>query len=168
MSIIQANINQKLTALGASVVGVMFQNGGVESPMHSSPQVPINSALRPHIKNVPLNNTAKRPNVLEVNPSIKYGSKMIVDNSDGGSLPCSPDQQSDSDSEANSVCPVTDDVLESSTRPLIRRFMLEFTGLSKSQRSESRELSTMKRVVDGLLEKHRIAYRGKKWQFELS
>lgn len=160
-SIIQSNINPKLTALGTSVGCVMFQNGVVDSPMHSSPQIPIGSSIRAQIKNVPLNDTTKRPNMLEVDAKMKYASKTIRDDSDGGSLPCTPDQQSDSDSEAHCVCPARDDVLESSTRPLISRFMREFTGLSKSQRSESRELSTMKRVVDGLLEKHKIAYRGR-------
>lgn len=159
-SIIPSNINQKLAAVATNFVGDWFQNGGVESPMPSSPQVPI-SSNRARSKNVPFNDTSKRPNRLEVDPTMKYLSKMIRGDSDGGSLPSSPDQQSDSDSEAHCVCSGIDDVLENLTRSLIRQFMREYTGLSKPQMSESRELSTMKRVVDGLLEKHNIAYRGR-------
>lgn len=154
--IFPSNIDQKLAALSTSVVGVMFQNGGMEPPMHSS-QVPIGS-LFACIRSPPSKNTSKRPNMLEVDPTMRYISKTIGD--DGGSLPCTPDQQSESDSEEHGVCPERGDALENSTRPLISRFMREFGEPSKAQRFE-RILSTMERVVDGLLEKHSIAYSGK-------
>jgi len=137
---------------------ILPQNGVVERPVHygsgeSSPLVAMGSAKDSHNGNAASNDAPKRPKILG------YASKMIqgADDHDGGSLPCTPEPDSEidvSDSQAGA------EVLENDTRQLMGRFLGDFTGLSKSQWHESRELSTMKRVVKDVLEKHRYAYNG--------
>ncbi|XP_078477684.1 induced myeloid leukemia cell differentiation protein Mcl-1 homolog [Lampetra planeri] len=95
----------------------------------------------------------KRPNALEVTSANAFAAKCIRtdgDDVDEGSLPCSPDIQSDSEMA----------VLENDTRQLIDRFLMDSTGLSKQRGRESKALSTMKKVVADVLEKHRYAYNG--------
>lgn len=109
------------------------------------------------------NDVSKRPKSLEVNSSNGYATKNIRDNSDDldeGSLPCTPELMSDSENDVSS-CPAGDEVLENDTRQLISQFLKDFTGLSNPRWNESKALSTMKRVVEGVLEKHRYAYNGR-------
>lgn len=157
MNIIKTN----RTALNVTtgVMSVMFQNGVVGGPMHSSPQIAMGSSIDSHNGNVDLNDTPKRPNMLGVNQTKDYVAKTHLvdsDDLDGGSLPCTPELQLDSE-----ISSAGDEVLESDTRQLISRFMADYTGLTKARWNESRELSTMKTVVEGLLEKHRYAYNGR-------
>lgn len=103
----------------------------------------------------------ERPKNLEVNSSNGYAAKNILDNGDDiddGSLPCTPEQMSDSEVSA---CSAGDEVLENDTRQLVSLFLKDFTGLSKPQWIETKALSTMKRVVEELLDKHRYAYNGR-------
>lgn len=158
-------IKSKRTALNVTtgVMSVMFQNGVAEGSMHSSPQIGMGSSIDSHNVNVALNDAPKRPNNLGMNPTKDYVSKALREDReeiDNGSLPCTPELQSDSDMDVSS-CPAGDEVLENDTRQLMSRFMRDFTGLQKPQWNERRALSTMKRVVDGLLEKHRYAYNGR-------
>ncbi|XP_023130658.1 induced myeloid leukemia cell differentiation protein Mcl-1b [Amphiprion ocellaris] len=140
------------------------QNGVVEGPMHygsgdSSPQIAVASSIDSHNGNVGSNETPKRPKNLGVNG---YASKNLRQDSDSmeeGSLPCTPELQSDSETDVSS-CPAGDELLENDTRQLLRRFLRDFTGLSKPRWNESKALSTMKRVVDDVLDKHRYAYNG--------
>ncbi|XP_034730523.1 induced myeloid leukemia cell differentiation protein Mcl-1b [Etheostoma cragini] len=158
-------IPTKRTALNLTT-GVMSclihpQNGVVEGPIHygsgnSSPQIAVGSSKEIQNGNVGSNDTPKRPKNLVVNG---YGTKTLREDSDdldGGSLPCTPDP----DGEMVSSCPAGDAVLENDTRQLIGRFLRDFTGLSKPQWKESRALTTMKRVVEDVLDKHRYAYNG--------
>lgn len=53
-----------------------------------------------------------------------------------------------------------EEALDKETRQLMKCFLGEFTGLLKPRPNESKALSTMKRVVGKVLEKHRYAYNG--------
>lgn len=77
-----------------------------------------------------------------------------------GSLPSSPELDSPSYSEDLDICPSGDHVLDQETRNLLRVFLRDHTGLATSRwnRTQSQGLSTMKRVVVSLIEKHRLAY----------
>lgn len=148
------------------VMSIMLQqNGGAEGPMHfgsgNSP-LQLGSSLDSHNGSVSTD-TTKRPKILEVYATQGYARKnLLEDDEDGGdgSLPCTPELRSESEIDVSS-CPAGDEVLESDTRQLISRFLRDFTGLSKPRWNESKELSTMKRVVNGVLEKHRYAYNGR-------
>ncbi|XP_073341411.1 induced myeloid leukemia cell differentiation protein Mcl-1b [Pagrus major] len=155
----------------AMTTGVMsfFQNGGVEGPMHygsgdSSPEIAVSSSLDSQNGNVGSNDTPKRPKNLGVNTTMVYSATKIIressdDDIEEGSLPCTPELHSDSEADVSS-CPAGDEVLDNDTRQLIMSFLKDFTGLAKHRWKESKELSTMKRVVGDLLEKHRYAYNG--------
>ncbi|XP_070767431.1 induced myeloid leukemia cell differentiation protein Mcl-1b [Enoplosus armatus] len=158
-----ASINVNVTA---GIMGLILpQNGVVEGPMHygsgdSSPQIAIGSSFES--RNVGSNDTPKRPKILEVKSTKGFVTKSLRENSDDmedGSLPCTPEFQSDSEIDASS-CPAGDEVLDIDTRQLVSRFLRVHTGLSTSQWNESKALSTMKRVVENVLEKHRYAYNG--------
>lgn len=104
----------------------------------------------------------ERPKNLEVNSPNGYAAKNILENSDDvddGSLPCTPELP-DSGIDVSS-CPAGDSVLENDTRQLVSQFLKDFTGLSTSRWNETKALSTMKRVVEDLLDKHRYAYNGR-------
>ncbi|XP_033496908.1 induced myeloid leukemia cell differentiation protein Mcl-1b [Epinephelus lanceolatus] len=145
---------------------ILPQNGAVEGNINygtreSSRQIAMGSSKDSHNGNVSCNDTPKRPRVLGVN-SNGYATKNLRDDSediDNGSLPCTPELQSDSEVEV-SGCPAGDEVLESDTRQLLSRFFRDFSRLSKPQWNESRQLATMKRVVEDVLEKHRYAFNG--------
>lgn len=143
---------------------ILPQNGVVEGPIHygpgaSAPQVAIDPALDSHNGNV---ETPKRPKDLVVDTMKGFGAtKGIREDSEDidGSLPCTPDNQTDSETEVSS-CPSAYEALDVDTRQLISRFLREYTGLSKPGWKESSALSTMKRVVGDVLAKHRYAYNG--------
>ncbi|XP_053182269.1 induced myeloid leukemia cell differentiation protein Mcl-1b [Scomber japonicus] len=149
-------------AKGTAMASLLFaQNGVVEGSVLRAPTIDSHNGI------VSTNITAKqRPTSLVVNPknrngyatkttTLREGSSDIED----GSLPCSPELQSDSDPDV-SGCPAEDEALEIDTRQLIKHFLRDYTGLSKPRWSESKPLSTMKRVVEDVLEKHRYAYNG--------
>ena len=128
------------------------------------PSPPI--AMGPNIDspngNLRSSETPKRPKNLLMSSTSGFPAKNLRENSDDiddVSLPCTPELHSDSEIEVSS-CPAGDEVLESDTRQLINSFLRDFTGLSKSRWNESKALSTMKRVVQDVLEKHRYAYNG--------
>ncbi|XP_030640256.1 induced myeloid leukemia cell differentiation protein Mcl-1b [Chanos chanos] len=61
--------------------------------------------------------------------------------------------------EKNKSC-FSENELEEDTRRLICDFMEKYTDFSPSWTPKDKRLSTMKRVVDGLVVKHKIAYNG--------
>lgn len=81
---------------------------------------------------------------------------------DEGSLPCSPELPPSDYGGNMTSCSSGDEVLEHDTRELIGSVLRDHTGLSVSRcnRSQSKYFSTMKRVVEDVIEKHRIAYNG--------
>lgn len=104
------------------------------------------------------NKDPERPSKLGVNQHKDYVPKSLradSDDVDDGSLPCTP--QSDSDTDSWSA---ENEALTNDTRQLIGLFLAEHTGLRSSRWNESKALTTMKRVVDSLLEKHRYTYNG--------
>ncbi|XP_029959714.1 induced myeloid leukemia cell differentiation protein Mcl-1b [Salarias fasciatus] len=136
------------------------QNGvmhyGSEDPTHQLPMGAGVDTLHGHVE------TPKRPKNLDVAAVNGYASKNLREDSedvDDGSLPCTPELHSDSEADV-SYSAAGSEVLESDTRQLLSRYFSEFTGLSKTQRGESKPLSTMKRVVEDILAKHRYAYNG--------
>lgn len=136
----------------------MFLQNGVANGLHrdgSSPQIPVGASVDSATGNLALCNSSKRPNELGMGSLKGYFEKGFHDRShsdDFGSLPSTPEAEIDGE---------TEDVLESDTRQLLGRFLSDFTGLTKPRWAESKELSTMKRVVEDLLTRHRIAYNGK-------
>lgn len=127
----------------------------------SSPQIAVGSTIDSQNGNLSSNDNPKRPKNLEVSPTSRYRAKISQEDSDvdDGSLPCTPEMQSDGETDVSS-CPAGDEVLEADTLQLIIQAMKHFTGRSVPRWSENRALPTMKRVVDGVLEKHRYAYNG--------
>lgn len=51
--------------------------------------------------------------------------------------------------------------VDTETRQLMQHFLSEFVGTRKPRWDESKALSTMKRVVGEVLEKHRYVYNGR-------
>ncbi|XP_008295832.1 induced myeloid leukemia cell differentiation protein Mcl-1b [Stegastes partitus] len=146
---------------------ILPQNGVVEGQMHygsgdPSAQIPMASPLDSHNGNVGSGATPKRPKNLGVSTTNGFagkGLRQVSDSLEDSSLPCTPELQSDSETDVSS-CPAGDEVLENDTRQLISSFLKDFTGLSKPRWNEGKALSTMKRVVEDVLEKHRYAYNG--------
>merc|ERR1739838_880208 len=77
--------------------------------------------------------TPQRPKILSVNdsPKLSHLSGFVSknsDNDDAGSLPCTPELDSDVDL---SGCSAGDEVLEHDTRLLISNFLTDFVGVSQ-------------------------------------
>ncbi|XP_076000400.1 induced myeloid leukemia cell differentiation protein Mcl-1 homolog [Genypterus blacodes] len=69
--------------------------------------------------------------------------------------------EGDGQSEPGSGGPSAEcDLLENVTRRLVGRFLTDLSGLSEPGWNESKALSTMKRVAESLLEKHRYTFNG--------
>ncbi|XP_048010214.1 induced myeloid leukemia cell differentiation protein Mcl-1b [Megalobrama amblycephala] len=99
---------------------------------------------------------------LNVNSSGGFGGKRLVMperkpqnqfTGDGlqGSVPSSPGSDIEEDAYTS---------LDVETREIIDTFLKNFTGLSHSKIGKKQVLSTMKRVVESLVVKHEIAYKG--------
>uniref|UniRef100_A0A3B5R119 MCL1 apoptosis regulator, BCL2 family member b n=1 Tax=Xiphophorus maculatus TaxID=8083 RepID=A0A3B5R119_XIPMA len=101
----------------------------------------------------------KRPTNLGVNGYVAKSLPTSSDDSDEGSLPCTPAQHPDSEKDATAVG-ASNQVLDNDTTELISSFLRDFTGLSKCRWGQNKALSTMKRVVEDLLSKHKYAYNG--------
>lgn len=146
---------------------ILPQNGVVEGQMHygsgdTSPQIAMASSIDSQNGNVGSSDTPKRPKNLGVSSMNGFVAKNLLQDNDSledSSLPCTPELQSDSETDISS-CPAGDEVLENDTRQLIGRFLKDFTGLSNPRWNESKALATMKRVVEDVLDKHRYAYNG--------
>lgn len=75
---------------------------------------------------------------------------------DDGSLPTSPDSQ-----PCSPEFPTGETELMRETRELIVEFYLSYTGLSRSERRPHKAMGTMRKVVNDVLTKHEIAFKGK-------
>lgn len=139
------------------------QNGVLEGATHYRVETPLAMAasLDSHNGNVVSNGGQIRPKILEVNPSKGYTPRVFGgDIDEGGSLPCTPEVESDSETDV-SGCPAGNEALDNATTELMSSFLRDFTGLSKRRwNQKNKPLVTMKRVVEGVLEKHRYAYNG--------
>ncbi|XP_042346017.1 induced myeloid leukemia cell differentiation protein Mcl-1b [Plectropomus leopardus] len=167
MNIIQMKRGALNVTTGVMSCCILPQNGVMDGAIHygssgdNSPQIAVGSTKDSQNGNLSSNETSKRPKILEVNSANGYATKNHrMDSEDiDDSLPCTPELQSDSEADV-SGCPAGDEVLETETRQLICRFMRDFTGLSRPRWGDGRALTTMKRVVEDVLEKHRYAYNG--------
>lgn len=140
-------------------VNVMFQNGVGDGAGLSSPQIPMGSSRDS------ISDSQKRPKNLSVHTSKVRVMKAIQDDGedmDDGSLPCTPEANSVNGLDG-SVRPAGDEAaLDSDTRHLISLLLAYIAGIRKAQWRESRELTTMKRVVKDLMEKHQYVYKGRR------
>ncbi|XP_074509123.1 induced myeloid leukemia cell differentiation protein Mcl-1b [Sebastes fasciatus] len=153
-------ITKRTAAFNMTSCFILPQNGVGEGAIHygsggSSPQMITMGTSKDS-----QNDNPKRPKNLGVNATNGYVTKSLIEEDvEDGSLPCTPELHSDSESDV-SGCPAGDEALEHDTRHLISRVLRDYTGLSRAQWNESRALATMKRVVEDVLEKHRYAYNG--------
>ncbi|MED6252760.1 hypothetical protein ATANTOWER_016628 [Ataeniobius toweri] len=76
-----------------------------------------------------------------------------------GSLPCTPELELDSETDI-SQGHTGNAALDNNTRELIGSFLRDFTGLSRQRWRQSKPVSTMIRVVENDLSKHRYTYNG--------
>lgn len=139
------------------VMSVLLQNGVASGSTGSQSQ--LNTGYRSSSVTDSYKGSTERPTMLGVNSIKDYSPKHIRSgsgDSDDGSLPCTPELR-ESDGES---CSAEYEALSADTRPLIQRFYAEDAGTVRPRWTEGKPLSTMKRVVGGLLERHRITYKG--------
>jgi len=115
--------------------------------------------------------TPQRPKKLSVNndsPKLSHLSDFVSKNgdlggdNDDGSLPCTPELDSEIDLSGCCSSSAGDEVLEHDTRHLIGGFLTDYVRVSQPRRKQqqSEAHSTMKRVVEDVIEKHRYLYNG--------
>ncbi|KAM9852398.1 induced myeloid leukemia cell differentiation protein Mcl-1b [Aulostomus maculatus] len=137
------------------------QNGAVDGTLHlgcGAPSPQLERAAATDSLGGSNSTPKQRPSAIGVSSKNGFATKgLLTDDSglDQGSLQCTPELESLSEIDS-----AADEVLENDTRQLIARFLTDFTGISKAPFIESKILSTMKRVVKDILEKHRFAYNG--------
>ncbi|TWW79765.1 induced myeloid leukemia cell differentiation protein Mcl-1b [Takifugu flavidus] len=154
------NIITDRTAL--QTMNMMFQNGVVDGAGHSSPLIPM--ASRGSLSG---NDSPKRPSKLSViapilRKAIQEGSQDIE-----RSAPSTPEINSVNGLDVSGRPAEDEAALDNDTRQLLSRFMADFCGIGSHQWRESGALSTMKRVVANLMDKHRYVYNGMTKQLTL-
>lgn len=154
----------KKAALDFANLCICRQNGVVwDESADSLPQISVAATTIDSRNGNMSNETARRPKNLDVKSNgfvaaMKSNSQQQEDSDvDDGSLPCTPEMETDSDSD---VSHSGDEALEADTRQLMSQAMIHFTGRSVSRRTEHKALQTMIRVVNDVLDKHRYAYNG--------
>jgi len=156
------NFIRNVKPVGVTSLFILPQNGVVDfGSGGSSPQTERAPTIDTHNGNLGSNNTSKqRPSALGVSSKNGFAQKILrEEDSDNGSLPSTPELHSDIELDV-SGSKAGYEALEKDTRQLMKRFLGEFTGLLNSRWKERKDLATMKRVVDDVLEKHRYAYNG--------
>lgn len=152
------------TALSQVSCLILSQNGVVDRETHYNeglhvPAVAMGSAVDSlRSSREPNGNIRKRPTNLLPNGFVV--KSLQESDADDGSLPCTPEQHSDSETDGSGGH-AGDRVLDTETRELISSFLRDFTGLSKGRWHRSKPHTTMKTVVEDVLLKHRYAYNGK-------
>lgn len=140
-------------------MSVLFQNGVAGGSTDGPTQLDPGYNRSSNGRTDAYKGSPDRPKMLAVKQIKDFSTKHIrsdSDDADEGSLPCTPELQY-SDSEA---CSAENEALAAETRSLIGRFLAEDSGIVRSRWTDGKPLSTMKRVVGGLLEKHRFTYNG--------
>lgn len=141
------------------IMSVFLQHGGPSGSTDSQTQLDTNYRSS-NGENALYKANTDRPTELSVNSLKDFNPKHTRSgsgDSDDGSLPCTPELQ-ESDGES---CSAEYEALSADTRPLIQRFYAEDSGTVRPRWKDGKELATMKRVVGGLLERHRITYNGR-------
>ena len=85
------------------------------------------------------------------------GNKVQDGGEGDGSLPCTPELQPDGDTDSQAG----DEALVSDTKLMMMTFLRDYVGKPKARRKTDKVQETMRRVVDGVLEKHQYAYNGR-------
>ena len=85
------------------------------------------------------------------------GNKVQDGGEGDGSLPCTPELQPDGDTDSQAG----DEALVSDTKLMMMTFLRDYVGKPKARRKQDKVQETMRRVVDGVLEKHQYAYNGR-------
>lgn len=140
-------------------MSVLFQNGVAGGSTDGLTQFDPGFSRSSNGRTDAYRGSPDRPKMLAVKPMKDFSSKHIrsdSDDADEGSLPCTPELQY-SDSEASAA---ENEALAAETKSHIGRFLAEDSGIVRSRWKDGQPLSTMKRVVGGLLEKHRYTYNG--------
>lgn len=125
----------------------------------ASPKSKVDTDLGNGTGDTPPRPTKLGVNVVKSNVLGNHMSDRSNDDDSDGSLPCTPQMASECGPELSN-CPSGDEVLEHDTRQLIENFLGDYTGLSQPRWTQSKPLTTMKRVVEDVIAKHRYAYNG--------
>lgn len=142
---------------------ILSQNGVVDRETHYNsglhvPAVAMGSAVDSlRSSREPNGNIRKRPTNLSPNGFV--AKSLQESDADDGSLPCTPEQHSDSETDGSGGH-AGDRALDTDTRGLISSFLRDFTGLTKCRWHQSKAQTTMKTVVEDVLSKHTLAYNG--------
>uniref|UniRef100_A0A8C7X109 MCL1 apoptosis regulator, BCL2 family member b n=1 Tax=Oryzias sinensis TaxID=183150 RepID=A0A8C7X109_9TELE len=116
-----------------------------------SARVPLPSTLASRVANPDPSDPIKRPQDLE------YSTRRFHDVDDDGSLPNTPELECEASvSGDNSGI----DALNENTREFLTNFFRNFVGISQYPNRDNKYMSTAKRVVNDVLEKHKITYNG--------
>uniref|UniRef100_H2MLZ3 MCL1 apoptosis regulator, BCL2 family member b n=1 Tax=Oryzias latipes TaxID=8090 RepID=H2MLZ3_ORYLA len=116
-----------------------------------SARVPLPSTLASHVANPDPSDQLKRPQDLE------YSARRFHDVDDDGSLPNTPELECEASvSGDNSGI----DALNEDTTEFLTNFFRNFVGISQYRHRDNKYMSTAKRVVNDVLEKHKITYNG--------
>ncbi|MEQ2272582.1 hypothetical protein XENORESO_001159 [Xenotaenia resolanae] len=141
---------------------ILSQNG-VDGQTHynqglRAPEVAMGSSVTsPNV-----NFMKHRPTILGVTPSNGFVGKSLPESgygADDGSLPCTPELELVGETDV-SQGHAGNAALDNNTRELIGSFLRDFTGLSKQRWRQNKPLSTMIRVVENVLSKHKYNYNG--------
>lgn len=135
----------------------MFQNGVAGGSTEGLTQLDPGYSRSSNGRTDAYKGSPDRPKMLAVKQIKDFSTKHSrsdSDDTDEGSLPCTPELQ------YGEACSAENEALAAETRSLIGRFLAEDSGIVRSRWTDGKPLSTMKRVVCGLLEKHRYTYNG--------
>ncbi|CAL8358629.1 unnamed protein product [Arctogadus glacialis] len=159
-------LSQKLaTNYGTSLVPTFWfhspQNGGEERNMdfHSEGSHTTTEGALPLMATFK-SGDERKPRPTELGRG-RLGNKSQDDQEGDGSLPCTPELQSEVDTDSQAG----EEVLDSDTKRVICTFLRDYAGASRTRQDEVQV--TMTRVVDGVLEKHQYAYKGMIQKLEL-
>ncbi|XP_041708767.2 induced myeloid leukemia cell differentiation protein Mcl-1 [Coregonus clupeaformis] len=142
---------------GASPLYYFGANGAVCAG--ASPKSKVDTDLGNGTGDTPPRPTKLGVNVVKSNVLDNHLSDRSNNDDSDDSLPCTPQMASECGPEISN-CPSGDEVLEHDTRQLIENVLGDYTGLSPSRWKQSKTLTTMKRVVEDVIAKHRYAYNG--------
>lgn len=103
-------------------------------------------------------NVSSRSSKPQIMPELKT-QNPFTRNGLQGSVPSSPESDCEKTPDEYTSNRIYD-ALEMDTREIIDIFLKNFTGLPHSKRGNKQVLETMNRVVESLVVKHELAYKG--------
>ena len=171
IEILKANMmsQKRASSYGTGLLGSFFfstQNGGEDRNMNfhseASPTITEKASSRELYANFK-SGGERKPRSTDLGRAVPGNNSQDVDDDDDddeegdGSLPCTQELQSDTDADSQAV----DRAFESLTKRVICTFLTDSVRAPKAKRKQDQVQVTMRRVVDGVLEKHRYAYKGR-------